>query len=52
MEGDFGKIEFVVPRQITETLNVGKEGRVTCGTVGEDMDFIVNVIRVIRASTV
>ena len=33
-----------------ETANVGKESRGTCRTVGKDMDFIADVVRVKRAS--
>ena len=52
MEGDFGKIEFVIPSQVLETLNEGKEGKGVCRTVGKDMDFIADVIRAKRASVV
>ncbi len=49
-EGDVGKIEFVVPSEVTELVDVGKQGGGTGRAKGEDMEFIPNMIRSKRAS--
>ena len=51
IEGDVGKVKFMVPSQLTKMKDVRKEGRGTCRAAGKDMNFISDAVRAKRAST-